>query len=143
MSDNFRVEAVASVQRVVLFDGHCNLCHSAVDFIIRRDSKEVFYFSPLTSQWSQTFLESQPQISNLDSLFLYQNGEVYDQSTAALMILKELPYLWSGFYYLFIIVPRSLRDWGYRMIARNRYKWFGRRQACRVPTEKEKSRFLS
>ena len=114
-------------QSIVLFDGVCNLCNSAVAFIIKRDKKKIFKLSPLQSSFSETlnqqFHFKQPQ---LNSIILIENNKVYHKSTAALRVAKKL----SGtikILYIFIIIPPFIRDAVYSVIAKNRYRWFGKK----------------
>jgi predicted DCC family thiol-disulfide oxidoreductase YuxK len=127
---------------VILFDGVCNLCNASVQFIIKRDSKKSFMFSSLQSDAAQAIL-LQYNLENLDfnTIILIEGGVVYDKSTAILKIIRRL----SGFYklgYIFIIVPKFIRDFVYKIISNNRYKWFGKRATCMIPTEELKLRFL-
>jgi len=127
---------------IILFDGVCNLCNTSVQFIIKRDSKKNFMFSSLQSDAGQAIL-LQNNLENLDfdTIILLEDGIVYDKSTAILKIIRRL----SGFYkfgYIFIMVPKFIRDFVYKIIAKNRYKWFGKRDTCMIPTEELKLRFL-
>jgi predicted DCC family thiol-disulfide oxidoreductase YuxK len=127
---------------VILFDGVCNLCNASVQFIIKRDSKKSFMFSSLQSDAAQAIL-LQYNLENLDfnTIILIEGGVVYDKSTAILKIIRRL----SGFYklgYIFIIVPKFIRDFVYKIISNNRYKWFGKRATCMIPTEELKLHFL-
>ncbi|MFL9484764.1 thiol-disulfide oxidoreductase DCC family protein [Chitinophagaceae bacterium LWZ2-11] len=126
---------------IILFDGVCNLCNSSVQFVIKHDKKEVFQFSSLQSDFGQQILEQNGLSGiNLFSLILLDKGNIYTQSTAVLRIAKKLGGFWS-LLYVFIIVPKFLRNGIYNWIARNRYKWFGKQEACWVPTEELKRRF--
>lgn len=127
---------------LILFDGVCNLCNSSVQFIIKRDKKKHFLFSSLQSDAGQQIL-LQNNRENLDyeSILLLENNTVYDKSTAVLKITRKLSGAYPLFYG-FIIVPKCIRDSIYSLIARNRYKWFGRKDACMVPTKDLKMRFL-
>jgi len=127
---------------VVLFDGVCNLCNGAVNFVIDRDPDAYFRFAPLQSDIGERLLEK-GEVSGaaLNSIVLVEDGEVYDRSTAALRIARHLTGPWP-LLYAFIVVPRLLRDAVYDWIAANRYRWFGRRDQCRVPTPELKARFL-
>jgi len=127
---------------IILFDGVCNLCNASVQFIIKRDSKKNFMFSSLQSDAGQAIL-LQNNLENLDfdTIILLEDGIVYDKSTAILKIIRRL----SGFYkfgYIFIVVPKFIRDFVYKIIAKNRYKWFGKLDTCMIPTEELKLRFL-
>jgi len=125
------MEHINENQSIVLFDGVCNLCNSAVAFILKRDKKKIFKLSPLQSSFSeelnQQFHFNQPQ---LNSIVLIENNKVYYKSTAALRVVKKL----NGpirLLYIFIIIPSFIRDAVYSVIAKNRYKWFGK-NSCEV-----------
>jgi len=127
---------------IVLFDGVCNLCNGAVNFIIDRDPAGYFRFAPLQSETAQEHLP--PGTSPRDALgtiVLIEDGHTYVRSTAALRIARRLTSPWP-LLYVFVAVPRPLRDTVYRWIAANRYRWFGRRDRCRVPTPELDDRFL-
>ncbi|BBM70001.1 thiol-disulfide oxidoreductase DCC family protein [Rhodothermus marinus] len=127
---------------IVLFDGVCNLCNGFVNFVIDRDPAGYFKFGALQSEAARPYLERfglRPDY--MDSIVLIENGRLYRDSTAALRILRRLQGLWPLLYGL-IVVPRPLRDAVYRWIARHRYRWFGRREQCRVPTPDLLARFL-
>lgn len=128
---------------IVLFDGVCNLCNASVNFVLDRDKRNYFRFAALQSQRGGTLLHAYgiPQKAEPESIVLLENGKAYQGSTAALRIAKRLGGLWP-LLYAFIIVPRPIRDVVYKWIARNRYKWFGRTDACRMPTPALKARFL-
>lgn len=123
----------------VLFDGVCNLCNASVNFIIDRDPKGYFRFAALQSDAAKALGET--VTGDPDSVILYEDGKRYDKSTAALRIARRLSGLWPVLY-MGIIVPRPIRDVVYRFIARNRYKWFGKSDACRLPSPELKARFL-
>lgn len=126
---------------IILFDGVCNLCNRAVQFVIKRDNKNQFLFASLQSEEVKQILEEHNfSMNKMDSFFLAENGKIYDRSTAALKVLKKLNGLWS-FFYVFIIVPRFIRDGVYNIIAKNRYQWFGRKDECIIPTPELKARF--
>lgn len=127
---------------VVLFDGVCNLCNASVQFVINRDPKAVFKFASLQSDAGQTLLKKHNmQPENLYSVIIVHQGRVYDRSRAALEIAKRLSGLWPLFY-VFVIVPPFIRNFIYDWISRNRYRWFGMRQECMMPTPDMKARFL-
>lgn len=127
---------------VVLFDGVCNLCNGAVNFIIDRDPDGYFRFGALQSVEAAILLESSSlSTAYQDSLVLVENGRWYVRSTAALRIARRLGGAWPLLYGL-IFIPRPVRDLAYNFVARRRYRWFGRRESCRVPTPQLKQRFL-
>jgi predicted DCC family thiol-disulfide oxidoreductase YuxK len=128
---------------VVLFDGVCNLCNNAVDFIITRDSKDKFKVGALQDKVTQKLLEDYKINKDyIDSLVFIHEDSVFYKSRAALEIARNLGGLWPMMY-SFIIVPPVIRDPIYDWIARNRYKWFGKKETCRLPSDEEKKRFLS
>lgn len=127
---------------VILFDGICNLCSSSVQYVITHDPKRVFRFASLQSGFAQQILASQnlsPDTYN--SFILFKNNTIYTRSTAALLVAKELTGL-VKFLYAFIILPRFIRDAVYNIIAKNRYKWFGKKNECWLPTPELKNLFL-
>lgn len=126
---------------VILFDGVCNLCNNSIQFIIRRDPKARFRFAPLQSAAAESLLQSAGAGPLPDSIVLVQDGRVYTQSGAVLRVARGLRGLWP-LAYAFIVIPRPLRDWVYRLIARNRYRWFGKRDSCMMPTPELRTRFL-
>ena len=127
---------------IVLFDGVCNLCHGTVQFVIAHDSAARFRFAPLQSDAAQRLLRERAAVGPLpDSVALIEGGRLYTRSTAALRIARGLRFPWPLLYGL-IIVPRPLRDVIYDLIARYRYKWFGRRDSCMMPSAKVQGRFL-
>ena len=129
-------------EAVVLFDGVCNLCNGAVNFVIDRDPDGYFRFAPLQSDVGEEILADAGAADvSLDTIVLVEDGEVYDRSTAALRIARHLSGAWP-LLYAFIVVPRPLRDAVYDWIAANRYRWFGTRDQCRVPTPGLKEHFL-
>jgi len=125
---------------IVLFDGVCNFCNSSINFIIKRDRKQYFKFAPLQSEIAQK-LVGDKTLPMPESVILIENGKKYDRSSAALRIAKKLDGLWP-ILYVFIILPKPLRDAVYNFIGRNRYKWFGKTEACMIPTSEVRGRFL-
>lgn len=130
-------------QRLVLFDGECNFCNGAVLFIVDRDPKERFKFASLGSDVGQATLKRHHCKQDLDSVVLVENGQAYTCSTAALRIARGLRFPWFLLFYLFMLVPRALRDWGYRYFARHRYQWFGKADQCRIPTPDLRRRMVT
>lgn len=127
---------------IILFDGVCNLCNSAVNFIIDRDPNQQFIFSSLQSESGRNLLKRHHYDTQyLDSLVLIQNGKVYFKSTAALRIAQQLSGMWPLFY-AFIVLPPFIRDFFYDIVARFRYQAFGQSDKCRIPTPEVTSRFL-
>lgn len=128
-------------KKVILFDGVCNLCNGFVNFLIDRDTKGVLRYASLQSDFGQDVLKhfDMPP-DNLDTVVFIENGKFYTRSTAALRICRYLPKY--SFLYGFILVPRFIRDGVYKLISRYRYSWFGKEEACRMPTPELKARFL-
>jgi len=119
----------------VLFDGVCNFCSGSVQFIVKRDKKGLFRFAPLQSETGKKYA-TEPE-----SILLVDGDRVYARSDAALRIAKHLRFPWM-LAWIFIVVPRFLRDAIYKFIARNRYKWFGKKEVCMVPTPELRARFI-
>lgn len=129
-------------QPVILFDGICNLCNRSVQFVLRHDKKKQFLFSSLQSTTGNEYLKKFNLPENDFNSFILVEGPNYTtQSTAALRVLKLLGNKWA-LLYAFIIVPKFIRDVVYRFIAKNRYRWFGKRESCWLPTPGLKNRFL-
>lgn len=131
-----------AVHGVILFDGVCNLCNGAVQFIISHDPKGYFNYAALQSEAGQRSLEEfHHSRTEINTIIFIQNGKRYTKSTAALLITRKLSGLWP-LLSVFIVIPRFLRDPIYDYIARNRYKWFGQKAECMIPTAEIKLRFL-
>ncbi|WP_020526329.1 thiol-disulfide oxidoreductase DCC family protein [Flexithrix dorotheae] len=129
-------------QKVILFDGVCNLCNSSVNFIIDRDPQAKFKFTSLQSEEGQEILnEFNLPTKDFDTIIYVENGKLYNKSSAALKIAKGLNGAWP-LLYIFYFLPKFFRDFFYNIIAKNRYKWFGKEDACRIPTPELKSRFI-
>jgi predicted DCC family thiol-disulfide oxidoreductase YuxK len=128
---------------VVLFDGVCNLCNGSVQFVIERDPSARFHFAALASEAAQRVLgECGVNVSLPDSIVLIEQGRLYTRSAAALRIARRLTFPWPLLFVL-IVVPRPLRDLVYDLVARKRYRWFGKRDSCMVPTPELRARFIS
>lgn len=135
---------IRSPYAVVLFDGVCNLCNRAVNFIIAHDPDGYFRFAALQSEAGAALLRRYGRVltsSEPDSVVLVEADRVFDLSTAALRIARRLRGPWKLLWVL-IAIPRPIRDAVYRWIARHRYRWFGQASACRVPTPELQARFL-
>lgn len=130
------------ISNIVLFDGVCNLCNGGVQFIIKRDKKNIFKFAALQSDFGQSQLSKyQLNTDNFDSFILIEEDKIYQKSTAALKIARKLKRGLQIFY-VFIIIPAFIRDWFYDRIAKNRYRIFGKRASCMIPTPELKAKFL-
>ncbi len=127
---------------IILFDGVCNFCNFWVNFIIDRDKDDIFKFAALQSEAGQKLLqEFKLNVSDFDTFVLIVNDKHFTKSTAALKISKNLRSVVKLLYPL-IILPGPIRDFLYDLIAKNRYKFFGKRDICRIPSENEKKKFL-
>lgn len=128
---------------IILFDGVCNFCNSAVNFTLKRNKKANIRFAPLQSAAGERLLEHYHlPPTDMQSFIFIEKGVAYKQSTAGLKVCRHLNGLWP-LCYGFIIVPKFIRDGLYNWIARNRYKWFGIKQECMIPSPDVKTRFLS
>lgn len=135
-------DAAEITQPVILFDGLCNLCNKAIQFIIKRDRKSIFYFASLQSDFGRSLLQRfNLPVDTFDSFILLKNGKIYLKSTAALLVAKELSGAWRLLIF-FMIIPAFIRNSFYEVIANNRYKWFGRNRACWTPSPMLRHRFL-
>jgi predicted DCC family thiol-disulfide oxidoreductase YuxK len=128
---------------LILFDGVCNLCNSSVQYVIKHDPHRLFRFASLQSAFGQKILSDYDlPLNEYNSFILFNDNKIYTRSTAALLVSKKL----KGFIkslYIFIIVPKFIRDAMYNIIAKNRYKWFGKKQVCWLPSPELKSLFLN
>jgi len=128
-------------QSVIFFDGVCNLCNASVQFVIEHDQKDQFHFTALQGAYAQEILpkfDADPK--QLNTILLLEDGKLYTKSSAALKIAKKLGGL-LPLLYVFYIVPKFIRDWFYDLIAKNRYRWWGKEESCWVPTPALKSKF--
>ena len=127
---------------IILFDGFCNLCSGVVKFIIRNDRGLVFKFAAIQSPMIQQLLKKHGMLNNTADTFVYfKEGVVYIKSKAALELLKTLGWPWKAGYF-FIIIPRPVRDFMYDLIARSRYRLFGKKDSCMVSLPEYKNRFI-
>ncbi|CAA6821526.1 MAG: Thiol-disulfide oxidoreductase [uncultured Sulfurovum sp.] len=127
-------------QNIILFDGVCNLCEASVQFIIKHDNKNYFYFTSQSSALGKKLLKKY-DLDQVDSIALLQNNKAYTHSDAGLEIARHLDG-WYKYLYVFRFVPRILRDGLYKLVAKYRYKVFGKKEHCMMPNEALKSRFL-
>lgn len=129
-------------QSIIIFDGVCNFCNKSINFIIKRDQKSNFLFTPIQNESAQELMKKH-NINNksIDTLILIKGEKCFLRSDAVFEIIKEL----SGYWYLFgvfRIVPLSMRDYCYNFISNNRYKFFGKKDSCMIPTTELQKRFL-
>lgn len=133
---------MSSQHKIILFDGVCNLCNGSVNFFMTRDKKDIFRFAALQSDIG---IELQKKLDidheNIESFILIDGNKYYKKSTAALRtaVILGFPY---NLVYPFLLIPPFIRNIVYDIIARYRYKWFGKKEYCRVPTPEERSKFL-
>ncbi|MER3124616.1 thiol-disulfide oxidoreductase DCC family protein [Bacillus pumilus] len=128
---------------LILFDGVCNVCSGAVQFVIKRDPNERMMFASLQSDAGQRILkENGLPLDEFNSFIYIEEGTLYTKSTGILKATRHLKgiYRWS---YLLLSIPRPIRDWLYERMAKNRYKWFGQKTSCMMPTPDIQKRFLS
>jgi predicted DCC family thiol-disulfide oxidoreductase YuxK len=129
-------------KKIILFDGVCNLCSRSVQFILKRDRKNQFLFASLQGNTGQEYLQKfHLPASELNSFILVEGDRFYNRSAATLRVARLLGGGWS-LLYAFMILPRFIRDGVYNFIARNRYRWFGKKEECWVPTPELKAKFL-
>ena len=131
-----------SAKPLLVFDGECRLCNWAVNFILEKDRKGLFLFSPYQSEVGRKIL-TRFRLSPLQvkTVYLLESGRLYSKSTAFFRIVRKLSFPWNLLYVL-ILIPRPLRDCVYNFVATNRFRWFGEKNSCRLPDEKEKERFI-
>ena len=127
---------------VILFDGVCNYCNSIVNFVIRHDKHNRLLFAPLQSQTGQELLRTYHlPVGDFNSFVFISEQKAWLRSSAALQVLRQLPWYWQ-WTRAFWIIPQFIRDAVYNLIARNRYRWFGKKETCMIPTPDVKARFL-
>ena len=135
--------AEPGLHKIILFDGVCTLCNGSVRLILQREKSPAFQFASIQSDTGKELLEWCGLPRNYDqAIVLLDNGKVFFGATAALKIGQQLTFPWSFLASTGFLVPKTIRDWVYDQIARNRYQWFGKKDVCTVPTENLKSRFL-
>ncbi len=131
-------------KKLILFDGVCNLCNSSVQYVIKHDKNNMFMFAPLQSNIGKKIIENfNIDTQKVDSILLYTPKKGIDyKSTAALKIANNLGFPQS-IMSVFFIAPPVIRNWVYNYIAKNRYTWYGKKEACMIPTPELQSKFLS
>ncbi len=130
-------------KKLILFDGVCNLCNSSVQFVIKHDKKNRFMFTALQSEIGKKIIEHfNIDTNKVDSILLYTPAKgIVAKSTAALEVASKLGFPTNALS-LFLIIPTFIRNWFYDFIAKNRYKWYGKKDACMIPTPELRSKFL-
>ncbi|MCW5519370.1 thiol-disulfide oxidoreductase DCC family protein [Aureitalea sp. L0-47] len=132
----------AENHKIVLFDGVCNLCNGAVIFMIGKDKDDRFRFTSLQEETGRTIIKQYGiDTKKIDSIILIDNGKAYVKSTAALRIALYLKGMWP-LLHGFLIFPKFIRDFVYDIIAKYRYKWFGKKESCMIPTPELKNKFI-
>jgi predicted DCC family thiol-disulfide oxidoreductase YuxK len=127
---------------LILFDGVCNFCDDAVNFIIKRDKKNIFIFAALQSKAGrEILLKNKLDTEDLYTMVVVKDGKLFRKSNASLLITRHLPFPWP-FLYIFKLVPFFIRDFFYDLFAKNRYRFFGKKESCMIPTAEVRSRFL-
>lgn len=127
---------------IILFDGVCNFCNNSINLVIRKDKRDYFRFAPLQSEAGKILTEKfNIDTTKTDSVLLIENDVLYSKSTAALRIARKMGGLFP-LCYAMIIIPKFLRDPMYDFIAKRRYKWFGKKESCMIPTPEIRTKFL-
>jgi predicted DCC family thiol-disulfide oxidoreductase YuxK len=139
------ISKVPTDKQLILFDGVCNLCNSSVLYVIKRDKKDKFLFAPLQSDIGKTIINKfQIDTDDTDSILLYnpKNESLSYKSSAALHVAKQLGFP-INILSVFLIIPTFISNWVYDYIAKNRYKWYGKKDVCMIPTPELKSKFIA
>lgn len=126
---------------VIYFDGVCGLCNTFVDTVLRWDRRGVFRFAPLQGETAAQRLRPE-DTANLDSVALQSEGRTYRKSSAVVRMLWRLGWAGRIMGTALWLIPKPIREWGYDFVAKNRYRWFGKKETCRLPTPAERERFL-
>jgi predicted DCC family thiol-disulfide oxidoreductase YuxK len=126
---------------VIFFDGVCGLCNAWIDFVIKRDKDQVFRFGPLQGATARQHLNLPPD-AEFDSVALVDASGTHHKSDAVWRILARLKGAWPVMGALLRLIPGPIRDWGYDFVARRRYRWFGKKETCRLPSPEERERFV-
>jgi predicted DCC family thiol-disulfide oxidoreductase YuxK len=127
---------------IILFDGICNFCNYWVNFALKNNKKKNLLFSPLQGIFAKNALHKFGlDTTSLTSVIFIKDDKIYTQSSAVFRISKELNWPWK-ILFAFIIIPKFIRDFIYNIFAKNRYKWYGKKETCRIPTKEERERFL-
>jgi predicted DCC family thiol-disulfide oxidoreductase YuxK len=127
---------------IILYDGLCNLCNASVRFVLAHDRHDLFRFVSLQSEAGKNLAAKYNLTTDLSTFFLVESGKTYEKSDAWLETMRLISWPWSALHY-FRIVPRSVRDWAYDVVGRNRYHWFGRQDSCPAPKPESRWKFLS
>lgn len=137
------MEITSNTNPVILFDGVCNLCNSSVQFVIKHDPKKKFRFASIQGDYGQQVLKRfHLPPDSLNSFILLRDNQIYTHSTGALKVARQLSGAWP-LLYIFILIPPFIRNRVYQFIANNRYKWFGKKESCEVPSPALKALFYN
>ncbi|MDR4889297.1 thiol-disulfide oxidoreductase DCC family protein [Fredinandcohnia sp. QZ13] len=129
------------MNHIILFDGVCHFCNSSVQFILKRDSKQMYHFASLQSEAGKSLLKKHNIPEDINSFVLIEGDHYFTKSSAALRVCRNLSGAYR-FLYSFKVIPAPLRDILYHIIANNRYKWFGKQESCMLPSPEVRKRFL-
>jgi len=140
-SDSANVGTAVTGGAIVFFDGVCGLCNSSVDFVLRHDRRGRMRFAPLQGETAARLLPAADR-ENLGSLVLWEDGQAWRRSTAVVHILWKLGGIWTVPAAVLWLIPSPLRNAGYRVVAKLRYRLFGKKETCRLPSPEERGRFL-
>ena len=142
MDEATRRSMLAQDKPIIFFDGVCGLCDRFVTWVLKRDRRRIFFFSPLQGQTASRSLGIPYSEELLKTIVLKEDSILYYRSDAVFKILWQLGGIWK-IVALLRYLPKGIRDWGYNMVSGHRYQWFGRSETCRLPRPEEKDRFLS
>ncbi len=130
-------------QSIILFDGICTLCNGFVDFVVKRDLSDKFLFASLQSKEGQQLLmKYELKQSQFDTIVLIEDEKIFTKSGSIIRIFNSLTFPLSLFRFVLLLIPSKIRDWIYQWISTNRYKLFGVRNSCRIPSDKERLKFI-
>ncbi|THE14816.1 thiol-disulfide oxidoreductase DCC family protein [Bacillus timonensis] len=129
------------MNHIILFDGVCNFCNSSVQFILKKDSKQMYQFASLQSETGKSLLKKYGIPEDINSFVLIEGDQHFTKSTAALRVCRNLSGAYR-FLSIFRLIPAPIRDIFYHIIANNRYKWFGKQESCMLPSPEVRKRFL-
>lgn len=134
--------ALPKGKKIILFDGVCNFCDTTIQKIIRWDTKKQFVFASLQSEIGQKILKYIGVDTSTDSIVMYEPGVAYHIKSQAILEIMSTVHPLGAVFSLLKILPNSISDWCYDYFAKNRYKWYGKKEACMIPTPEVKERFL-
>lgn len=127
--------------KILFFDGYCSLCNGFIDWSMKQDKQKLVQYASLQGESAQKYLSDLKYVNEVETIVYYRENQIYDRSSAILIFFKDIGGVWQIFSVLFII-PKFIRDFFYKIIAKNRYLFFKKRDTCRLPTPEEKERLL-